>query len=317
MSDRQTQSDQSVDQSSGQAHLQPSASIRDIASVVAADWPQMDYPLAARPSDTPVPVIIKRSVLDEIAEHGRSTQDVEVCGVMVGSLYFDVAGPFLYVEAIIKGDHASGQAAQVTFTADTWTHVQEVMERDFVGLRVIGWYHTHPGYGIFLSEMDVFIHENFFDFPWQIAFVFDPKANEDGLFCWRDGKLQRQSYEVQEDVAGREATQPSSRPALSGGVGEPPGTVLELSNRIRRLEKLVRTMTAALALVAVIAIVWPLAVFIMIPGRNSEVPGHLVGPSPDKTIPIARISAVAPEGSIEYGKPPTTWPAQAEPVESP
>jgi proteasome lid subunit RPN8/RPN11 len=298
---------------------------RDIASVAAGDWPARDYPQAPRSAGNPVPIVIKRSVLEEIGEHGRSTQDIEVCGVMVGSIYFDAAGPFLYVEAIIQGDHASGQAAQVTFTAETWAHVQDVMERDFTGLRVIGWYHTHPGYGIFLSEMDVFIHENFFDFPWQIAFVFDPKANEDGLFLWRDGKLQRQPYEVEENTGGALAGsgQAQSRQATAGGVGEPPGTVLELTQRVRRLEKMLRMTTAALAFIAVIAIVWPLIVFMGTSVQKSESP-HNVKISPASgaaavgAAPLPELQRT-PDAAVplEFGKPPTTWPAEHEMVESP
>ena len=47
---------------------------------------------------------------------------------------------------------------------------------------IVGWYHTHPGFGIFLSNMDAFIHENFFSFPWEPAYVFDPQAETDGFF---------------------------------------------------------------------------------------------------------------------------------------
>ena len=40
--------------------------------------------------------------------------------------------------------------------------------------RIVGWYHTHPGFGIFLSGMDLFIQDHFFNLPWQVAFVYDP-----------------------------------------------------------------------------------------------------------------------------------------------
>jgi proteasome lid subunit RPN8/RPN11 len=49
----------------------------------------------------------------------------------------------------------------------------------------VGWYHSHPGLGVFLSEQDRFIHKSFFgDEPWYIAVVFDPASGERGVFVW-------------------------------------------------------------------------------------------------------------------------------------
>ena len=42
--------------------------------------------------------------------------------------------------------------------------------------------------GIFLSPMDVFIQEHFFNLPFQTAFVVDPCSANEGLFQWRNGK---------------------------------------------------------------------------------------------------------------------------------
>src|SRR4029453_14212343 len=47
-----------------------------------------------------------------------------------------------------------------------------------------GWYHSHPGFGVFLSDYDVFIHKNFFTATHQIAWVFDPHSDSEGCFGW-------------------------------------------------------------------------------------------------------------------------------------
>jgi hypothetical protein len=65
------------------------------------------------------------------------------------------------------------------------------MDGKHQGKRVVGWYHTHPGFGVFLSDRDQFIHKSFFDLPFQVAFVYDPKSREHGLFSWRDGEVWR------------------------------------------------------------------------------------------------------------------------------
>lgn len=43
---------------------------------------------------------------------------------------------------------------------------------------IIGWAHTHPGFGVFLSEFDKKQHQRFFSKPWQIAYVMDNQVYE-------------------------------------------------------------------------------------------------------------------------------------------
>ena len=49
---------------------------------------------------------------------------------------------------------------------------------------MVGWYHTHPGWGVFLSGMDTFICDHFFNKPLDVALVIDPCQHERGFFQW-------------------------------------------------------------------------------------------------------------------------------------
>jgi proteasome lid subunit RPN8/RPN11 len=153
-----------------------------------SDLPTRQLPAAVSPRTYQFQVVFRQSALNQLYRHGNSTTDAEVCGVLVGNVYRDSTGPFLHVEAAIEGKDAASHAAQVKFTANTWTHIFEVTDRDYPDLRIIGWYHTHPGFDIFLSDMDLFTHCNFFNLPWQIAFVYDPLNLKQGLFVWKNGK---------------------------------------------------------------------------------------------------------------------------------
>ncbi len=141
-------------------------------------------------------VVIRQSVLDAIESFGRDNSHVEVCGVFVGQVRNDVT----CAQAVIEGRHATHQAGAVTFTADTWTHIQQTMDEQYPDQKIVGWYHTHPGFGIFLSEMDMFIHEQFFNLPWQIAYVYDPVREERGLFGWDQGAVCQTDYAVEDDT---------------------------------------------------------------------------------------------------------------------
>jgi len=167
----------------------------DPAELPVRNLPQL---MALRTSD--FQVVIKREVIDHIHRHGSTITDREVCGILVGDIYRDEAGAYLYIEAMIEGTHASESAAQVTFTAETWTDMQRIIDQQYPDQRVVGWYHTHPDFGIFLSEMDLFVHGNFFNLPWQVAIVFDPIRHEEGIFLWKDGGTVRGSFLLDQAV---------------------------------------------------------------------------------------------------------------------
>ena len=144
--------------------------------------------------------VVLQSVINEIKEHGRSSMHAEVCGVLVGSLCWD-GGPYLLIDGRIEGKHASHQSGSVTFTSETWDFIHEELAAKYPDRKIVGWYHTHPGFGIFLSNMDAFIHENFFSLPWEPAYVFDPQAETDGFFFKVGTELIQEEVSVSADVA--------------------------------------------------------------------------------------------------------------------
>jgi hypothetical protein len=49
---------------------------------------------------------------------------------------------------------------------------------------VVGWYHTHPGHGVFYSEPDQETHRERFEWPFQVGLVIDPEQERAGFFTW-------------------------------------------------------------------------------------------------------------------------------------
>jgi proteasome lid subunit RPN8/RPN11 len=160
--------------------------------------------------------IIRQSAMNRVRVHGDSSPRAEVCGVLVGDLYRDETGAFLLIEHIIEGASSNSSAGQVTFTADTWQHIQLLMDKQYPDLRIVGWYHTHPGHGVFLSDMDIFLHESFFGLPWQTALVYDPRSGEEGLFGAQQGQAYRMEFTTEVDepaVGGASHAPPATNPA--------------------------------------------------------------------------------------------------------
>ena len=111
----------------------------------------------------------------------------EICGVLIGS----EQGRTTVVEACISGVNAAQGGAHVTFTQDTWEHIYKIKDKLYPEDRIVGWYHSHPGFGVFLSDHDMFIQENFFSSPQQIAWVYDPHSDEEGCFGWCNKKVEK------------------------------------------------------------------------------------------------------------------------------
>jgi len=80
---------------------------------------------------------------------------------------------------------------------------------------LVGWYHSHPGYGVFLSEADVTSQVTFFNQPYHVALVVDPLKSEYGFFKLSvNGKPIKVSYAVWRMVYGRKKESSSYKSGL-------------------------------------------------------------------------------------------------------
>jgi proteasome lid subunit RPN8/RPN11 len=130
---------------------------------------------------------IDSEVTRRVRQHARAHMTTEVCGVLIGRKSDGV----IEIEASIEALNAFQAGTHVTFTQDAWEAIYKVKDESYPNDRIVGWYHSHPGFGVFLSEHDTFIHQNFFSSPDQVAWVYDPHSDEEGCFGWVDGSIHR------------------------------------------------------------------------------------------------------------------------------
>ena len=153
-------------------------------------------------------LLIDSEVARQIRQHAHSSTTAEICGVLIGQDHDSI----IKVVASITGLNAEEAGAHVTCTHDTWEHIYKIKDKEFPHERIVGWYHSHPGFGVFLSEHDTFIHKNFFSSPGQVAWVVDPLSDEEGCFGWVGGRIERLSQIAVVDQRGGERADDSSRP---------------------------------------------------------------------------------------------------------
>lgn len=161
----------------------------------------------AKPSATQPTLVVDSEVVRQIRQHARSSGKTEVCGVLIGQ----DRDHRIEVAASIEGENADEAGAHVTFTQNTWEHIYAVKDKKYPNERIVGWYHSHPGFGIFLSDHDTFIHKNFFSSPGQVAWVFDPQSDEEGCFGWVGDRIERLTRIAVVDRRGGEPAEGSGR----------------------------------------------------------------------------------------------------------
>jgi proteasome lid subunit RPN8/RPN11 len=157
----------------------------DVRQLSATELPAVTFPGGR--SDA-FRVYFDPGVHGRLWQHAAENLAVEVCGVLVGTWGRDAAGPFVAISEAIRGEAAASKFAEVTFTHETWAKINHEMDTKFSQLSIVGWYHTHPDFGVFLSDRDVFIQQHFFSGPGQIAHVLDPIRKTEGVFVWQKGK---------------------------------------------------------------------------------------------------------------------------------
>lgn len=135
-----------------------------------------------------VDIFIEEPALRQAQAHALSSPSREVAGVLVGPRpEKQPDGRYnVYVTDTIIAKYTVMQGASVTYTPESWRYMNDQLWQRYPdeSAIMVGWYHTHPGFGIFLSGMDQFIHQNFFTQTWHVALVLDPIAKTSGFFCW-------------------------------------------------------------------------------------------------------------------------------------
>lgn len=167
--------------------------------------------------NAPQPVVtVDGEVIRQIRQHARSCSKTEVCGVLIGTENTNS----LAIEACIAGANAAQAGTHVTFTQDTWEHIYQTKDARYPEHRIVGWYHSHPGFGVFLSDHDTFIHKNFFSSRLQVAWVYDPHSDEEGCFGWVGKRLERLSEIAVTDRKGGEGAGETGKPEPVGILDE-------------------------------------------------------------------------------------------------
>ncbi|MFZ5808113.1 MAG: Mov34/MPN/PAD-1 family protein [Chloroflexota bacterium] len=144
-----------------------------------------------------VTVFVSQRAYVRFCAHAGSDLENEVGGWLVGRWRADrkTSRQFIVVEAILPARYVRHGGAFLTFTQDSQVALYRELQTRYPHRELVGWYHTHPRMGVFLSEYDAWLHRNFYPEPYQVALVIEPHSSSGGFFIRRqDGSLNTHQY---------------------------------------------------------------------------------------------------------------------------
>ena len=131
--------------------------------------PGQDTPNLIDNSET---VYISSLALLKMLRHGRAGVPMEVMGLMLGEFVDDFTVRVVDVFAMPQsGTGVSVEAVDPVFQ----TKMMDMLRQTGRPETVVGWYHSHPGFGCWLSSVDINTQQSFEQLtPRAVAVVVDP-----------------------------------------------------------------------------------------------------------------------------------------------
>jgi proteasome lid subunit RPN8/RPN11 len=129
---------------------------------------------------------VTTTVLDRIA--ADVARPYERIGLLIGFLLDDG----LWINDIVAAGNEDTETSCILPPKKLARVADDIVKGKIDG-RIVGWYHSHPGYGVFMSEIDVETQGKLLQFsPFVVALVVDPEINEFGIWALEpdDGLVQ-------------------------------------------------------------------------------------------------------------------------------
>ena len=166
-----------------------------IDKIYTVQFQQKDIYASFCPTHEPFQVYIAKEAFQDIYQHamkGYKQGKGEIAGALIGNIYIttDHKVKFVEINASEPAQTNSSHAA-VEIPKEEWYRIGKRVDQDpryRLRSTIVGWYHSHPGFGIFMSGTDQNTQQSHFNLEWQVAIVIDPVNNQVGAFFGPNSK---------------------------------------------------------------------------------------------------------------------------------
>jgi proteasome lid subunit RPN8/RPN11 len=118
-------------------------------------------------------VYILAETLEAIMDQCKSQVPYEAIGFLVGKDYRWLDSKWIFIDGFISGKTRATQM-RVEFDEGVMGGIVAELRQKYTGRILVGWYHSHPGYGCFMSSTDLDTQRSCFREPYHVALVVDP-----------------------------------------------------------------------------------------------------------------------------------------------
>lgn len=138
-----------------------------------------------------VAIYVTQKAYIRFCAHAGTDLDNEVGGWLLGKHRIDrkTGQPFIVIDTVVPAQQVVHGNAFLTFTQDSQVTLLNYVYDYYPHKDVLGWFHTHPRMGIFLSDYDTWLHDHFFPEKWQVALVIEPFSRSGGFFIRQEDNL--------------------------------------------------------------------------------------------------------------------------------
>jgi proteasome lid subunit RPN8/RPN11 len=123
--------------------------------------------------------LVQPGVLEVVTDHVNSAWARKVGGILLGRPIDDVTR----VDAALPARQTDEYAGEIAFPPPVWEEAYAKLD-EHPGSTIVGWYHSHPGSGVAMSDYDRRLHKVLFGEPFSVALVLDPVAERMAWFGW-------------------------------------------------------------------------------------------------------------------------------------
>lgn len=143
---------------------------------------------------------IEEQALRKAMEHSRSAagQRKEAMGLLAGEVREWIGRRYVVVSDYLTAGN-SATSVSVSFSEEAFPQLaKQINESRRKNKIVVGWSHSHPNFGCFLSSTDVQTQKKYFSEEFSIAMVIDPVRREKKVFKinGRENGYRESSYAV-------------------------------------------------------------------------------------------------------------------------
>ena len=154
----------------------------DINAVLPGNVKQMGAP------DDELRIYMEDYVHTYLYQYSRSSVNGEKLAVLMGQSIVINGQNTIFISGVIQARFTEKIKGVETITNQSWKYISEDMEKYFPNLSVVGWMHSRPSFGAFVTSMDEEYHKKLFSDPNQVLFVVDPIDRLDRLYVLNEAK---------------------------------------------------------------------------------------------------------------------------------